>query len=556
MRHVWSIALIILAAACSRVGEHAHRFVDRALELKEAEQYDEALRSLRKAIDVNPKCEDAYLEMALIYDDYLGDRSNAVVNYERYLAVAANDAMRERVKGWLDAARHDMAIVAGEEDAQGAAGIDQRLHEEVARRERQFKLLAQQLSGKYEAEVESLRQELINAREELSTIRGENSALRSQDANQELARLLRQAASNENLIARLKTEVEARGEDAASAVQSQSSLQALVTNLQAELHARTHSVQSARALGESNAVLAAERQLLLSKLQGAENQRGELQLQLADLAARFASATAGLAVARTGAAQTPTGDAAAILELYMRATNDLFALRNQMRFQNQERDSYVDTMNKMRALLAEKDEALSAVQAEAGKLRAGLQSPEDVETLRQSLASEQENRTKFEKLLYERTVQLKKLDQRYEALRQEYAQEVERRNRIAAYASQANPAAARAAQSDRPARAAQASVAPATIYPGPAVLYTPSEREQQAAAASPIAQPAQQRVSATPHAAQPGMRAYTVKQGDSLTRIAQAFYGDPSKWVVIFNSNRDLLDRPNQLRIGQTLQIP
>jgi LysM repeat protein len=51
-------------------------------------------------------------------------------------------------------------------------------------------------------------------------------------------------------------------------------------------------------------------------------------------------------------------------------------------------------------------------------------------------------------------------------------------------------------------------------------------------------------------------RTYTVQSGDSLTRIAQKFYGDGSKGDRIFQANRGKLKSMNALKEGQVLVIP
>jgi nucleoid-associated protein YgaU len=49
---------------------------------------------------------------------------------------------------------------------------------------------------------------------------------------------------------------------------------------------------------------------------------------------------------------------------------------------------------------------------------------------------------------------------------------------------------------------------------------------------------------------------YTVEKGDSLSKIAKLFYGDMAEYPKIFNANRDVLDDPNVVQIGQVLTIP
>lgn len=53
-----------------------------------------------------------------------------------------------------------------------------------------------------------------------------------------------------------------------------------------------------------------------------------------------------------------------------------------------------------------------------------------------------------------------------------------------------------------------------------------------------------------------GMQTYTVKAGDSLSKISQQFYGSASKYMKIFEANRDQLSDPDKIRAGQTLKIP
>jgi nucleoid-associated protein YgaU len=47
---------------------------------------------------------------------------------------------------------------------------------------------------------------------------------------------------------------------------------------------------------------------------------------------------------------------------------------------------------------------------------------------------------------------------------------------------------------------------------------------------------------------------YTVQSGDTLTRIAEQFYGDPRKFDLIVDANN--LDSATGLRVGQELVIP
>ena len=49
---------------------------------------------------------------------------------------------------------------------------------------------------------------------------------------------------------------------------------------------------------------------------------------------------------------------------------------------------------------------------------------------------------------------------------------------------------------------------------------------------------------------------YTVKSGDSLSKIAKQHYGDASKYPRIFEANRPMLSDPDKIYPGQVLRIP
>ena len=53
-----------------------------------------------------------------------------------------------------------------------------------------------------------------------------------------------------------------------------------------------------------------------------------------------------------------------------------------------------------------------------------------------------------------------------------------------------------------------------------------------------------------------GVATYTVRPGDSLSRIAGRVLGDPDRWDELFEANRDLLGSPDRVVVGQELRVP
>ena len=48
----------------------------------------------------------------------------------------------------------------------------------------------------------------------------------------------------------------------------------------------------------------------------------------------------------------------------------------------------------------------------------------------------------------------------------------------------------------------------------------------------------------------------TVQEGSRLAQIARRYYGDPDKWTVIYEANKNVIKDPNNLKAGTKLQIP
>jgi LysM repeat protein len=49
---------------------------------------------------------------------------------------------------------------------------------------------------------------------------------------------------------------------------------------------------------------------------------------------------------------------------------------------------------------------------------------------------------------------------------------------------------------------------------------------------------------------------YTVKAGDTLSKIAKEFYGSANDYNKIFEANKDQLSSPDRINVGQELKIP
>jgi nucleoid-associated protein YgaU len=51
-------------------------------------------------------------------------------------------------------------------------------------------------------------------------------------------------------------------------------------------------------------------------------------------------------------------------------------------------------------------------------------------------------------------------------------------------------------------------------------------------------------------------KTYTVKAGDTLSKISKQFYGNANDYMKIFDANKDKLTDPDKIQPGQELKIP
>ena len=49
---------------------------------------------------------------------------------------------------------------------------------------------------------------------------------------------------------------------------------------------------------------------------------------------------------------------------------------------------------------------------------------------------------------------------------------------------------------------------------------------------------------------------YTIEKGDSLSKIAKKFYGDPMKYKELFEANREVIEDPDKIFPGQKIRVP
>ncbi len=54
----------------------------------------------------------------------------------------------------------------------------------------------------------------------------------------------------------------------------------------------------------------------------------------------------------------------------------------------------------------------------------------------------------------------------------------------------------------------------------------------------------------------PQTQYYTIESGDTLSKIADRYYGDPQKYKALFEANREVIQDPDKIYPGQKIRIP
>jgi LysM repeat protein len=99
--------------------------------------------------------------------------------------------------------------------------------------------------------------------------------------------------------------------------------------------------------------------------------------------------------------------------------------------------------------------------------------------------------------------------------------------------------------------------APAVAIAGALVaLPQPAHASEKAPATAAAAAELAQTTGLVTRAAPAASRTYTVRSGDTLSRIAQRFYGNPGRWTWIYAANRAKIHNPNVIYVGERLTIP
>jgi LysM repeat protein len=98
--------------------------------------------------------------------------------------------------------------------------------------------------------------------------------------------------------------------------------------------------------------------------------------------------------------------------------------------------------------------------------------------------------------------------------------------------------------------------APAVAIAGALVATAPQAQAAVSLSAKTTTVAEQVHTDALVRQTQPATRTYTVRPGDTLSSIAQRFYGNPADWTWLYHVNSAVISNPNDIYAGEVLKVP
>jgi LysM repeat protein len=98
--------------------------------------------------------------------------------------------------------------------------------------------------------------------------------------------------------------------------------------------------------------------------------------------------------------------------------------------------------------------------------------------------------------------------------------------------------------------------APAVAIAGALVATAPQASAAVSLSAKTTTVAGQVHTDAMVQHSQPATRTYTVRSGDTLSSIAQRFYGNSADWAWLYHVNSSVVHNPNSIYVGEVLKIP
>ena len=492
------LILVLLVSACDKTAKDAQVLIERGKSLLAAGYPQEALESYQKAFLKDPNCSDAYLQTAILYDDYLNDQTNAINAYKNFLSISKNHAMNKKVQTWILKIQKENEEQTETTDDETLKVKRSNLQSNFPLKDNRFELLKEQLVERYEAKLEVLKNQNLENKEKIIALENENNILRNDLSKKEVLKFVDTISSNENLITNLKAKLEEEKQKNKTSIKSLQFLQNMILEFQNKHLSNSANVVIDNATSETNVLLMSEIKNLSSKLKTLELEKTEFEQNI-------------LSNKKHSLTQTFETYSSKKFESLINATNKIVELERKIQFEKQAKQNLINDLLKTQKLNEAKTKQLTELNEKLKKTEALL---EKYNEDKNQLEEEKTSNVDWEKLFYDRTVSLKNLKQNYDSLYKKYQIELNKNKII-----------------NQKILSIQNELSSFNNVDNSLKNNNPANLKSYRGT-------------------------YTVKRGDSLAIISRKIYGEANKWNVIYQANRDILNRPNELRIGQKLKIP
>lgn len=432
---------------------------EKGMKKYETGDYEGALHYYQKAVEVDPRCDKAYLDLGILYEDYKGDIPRAMECYQKFLLLRPTGEKAEMVKGWL----LKLAVNKKQPGSPILAPVGGAVAEVLTLVE------VDQEKKKLEKQVSELQAELQEALQNLEKVQ---AALKEKET-----------AFNEKLAQAEKTLEDLRRENKKSEQEKNAA--------QLELKEAQKNLTESAVLKRERLKWEEERKALEKKYQGELTQmqeeknrlKQEKELALARIEENRLKSEAALKAA--------TGQASAALENKGKTENEMAAQRSELDRLKGAFIKATEERTRLEKLIAAREEEIKNLKEEISH-----------SSTRVRPAGPMVDRTSLMR-------QIAQLEQKVKALEDEKKR---------------------------------------------AIAEARREEKSQARAEPPAAVP----VSNRPKKEYELVTYHRVKRGETLRMIAgyDHIYGDPSRWKIIYEANKDNIDDPNVLVPGQILLVP
>lgn len=207
----WYLGTMLRFSGIAGKGEDSNSLSYKAKQYYLDGEYKKAVNLYEKLLVLEPDNADTVLDLAIIYDDYLGIDDKAIVLYKRYLGLVPNTQKRTLIEDWIrDVASESLGLGSNpqldkikqlEKDLETAKKENEQLKKEVETLSSKLYTI----QADYEKEIKKLQEEKERLASELSTSRIRIGKLTrelssSENSKKELLEKLEEAIKKEKSI--------------------------------------------------------------------------------------------------------------------------------------------------------------------------------------------------------------------------------------------------------------------------------------------------------------------------------------------------------------------